>query len=172
MEREKARQELEALLDDIKEPTEKKKARQELETLMKSMTPVQTKRHQKSIGNGRGIDDKLKNCTEKKMTWIRAGGFLVQPTKDGIPVITIHSLQDSPLKAFIIYNGGNRALFFRTPKVGIVLEHINPGIRKWLSSANEAGICEIDPITNNMAPIYRVPLLHVSPTINMNLYKK
>ena len=125
LERKKAYKELEVLLDNIKDKSEKEKAKRELEVLMDEMNPSPKKKHQRSIGNGRGIDDKLKECFENKVKWIQIDSFLIQPTKEGVPVITIPLLDGTAFQPYMIYNGGSRALLFKNKKTGVVLDRIN-----------------------------------------------
>ncbi|MBQ4472210.1 MAG: hypothetical protein II942_03085 [Alphaproteobacteria bacterium] len=103
------------------------------------------------------------------MKWIQIDSFLIQPTKEGVPVITIPLLDGTAFQPYMIYNGGSRALLFKNKKTGVVLDRINLGIRKWLNSAKEAAICEINPLANNMIPLYRVSIIHVDQKSDINM---
>ena len=131
-----------------------------------------TIKKKRSIGNGKGIDDKIQAYTNRQMKWIQAGSFLIQPTEEGIPVFTLHSLPDKPEQAFMIYNGGDHALFFRNKKVGMILDYLNPSAVEVLNQAQEAAICEVDPETDNMAPLYRIPVLHITQEMDIDLFKQ
>ena len=54
----------------------------------------------------------------------------------------------------------------------MILDYLNPNAKTVLNKAVEAAICEVDPETDNMAAIYRVPMLHIEQEMNIDLYKK
>ena len=105
------------------------------------------------------------------MQWIQAGSYLIQPTKEGIPVVEIPSVSGMPKDAAIVYNGGDHALFFRNSELGIILDFLNEGVKVLLNEATEAAICETSVETGNVAPIYRVPVMHHVDKIDIKLYK-
>jgi len=105
------------------------------------------------------------------MQWIQAGSYLIQPTKEGIPVIEIASVSGMPKDASIVYNGGDHALFFRNHELGIILDCLNEVAKGLLNNVSEAAICETSLETGNVAPIYRVPVMHYDDEINIELYR-
>ena len=106
------------------------------------------------------------------MKWIQAGSYLIQPTKEGVPVVEIASVNGMPEDAAIVYNGGDHALFFRNHELGIILDCLNEGAKVLLNGVSEAAICETSIETGNVAPIYRVPVMHYDDKIDIKLYKR
>lgn len=104
------------------------------------------------------------------MKWIQAGSYLIQPTKEGIPVVEIPSIAGMPKNASIVYDGGKHALFFRNEEVGMILDCLNNGVKALLDSVEEVAICEMSVETGNVAPIYRVPVIHSKDKLDITLY--
>lgn len=106
------------------------------------------------------------------MKWVQAGSYIIQPTEEGIPVAEIPSIPGMPKDAMVVYDGGEHALFFRNKTEGIILDFLNDVVKDMLMKADKMAICEISKETGNVAPIYRVPIIHSKEKINVQTYKK
>lgn len=106
------------------------------------------------------------------MEWIQAGSYMVQPTAESLPVVEITSQPGQPKDACVVYDGGEHALFFRNKEKGVILDYINPAVRSLLYSAEEVGILEASPSSDNVSPIYRVPVIHHSKKLDIQLSRK
>ncbi len=107
------------------------------------------------------------------MDWLQAGTFLIQPTKQNIPVIEMYTHLDEPKPTALIYNPQQEhALLFRNEEVGIVLDYLNPKSLALFNKAKEVAVCEMDPKTQQVRYYYRLPIRRVKDKLNIQLMMK
>ena len=92
------------------------------------------------------------------MQFYQAGFFIIQPTKQGIPIFQIPSLDGEPKNAYLSYDGKEHALLYRNDKCGMVLDYLNPHARQILSSSKKAFMIEFDVNTEELKRSYYVQI--------------
>ena len=92
------------------------------------------------------------------MKLYQADCFLIQPTKQGIPVFEIPSLDDEPKNAHLSYDGKDKAVLIRNSENSLLLNYINPQAQKILSKAQKAFMIEFDLKTEQLKRSYYVQI--------------
>ena len=107
------------------------------------------------------------------MKWIQAGAYLVQPTKQNIPVIEIFTDLKKPHPLALVYNPKqNHALLFRSKTLGIILDYLDSKSIECFNRATEVAVCEMDKNTQNVLHYYRIPIQRVQDQLDVQLLTK
>lgn len=107
------------------------------------------------------------------MEWVQVGTFLLQPTRQNIPVVEIFVNLGKPTAGVLVYNSKQEhALLFRDDKMGIILDYLDPKTIKLLDQASEVAVCEMDEKTLQVRHYYRAALQRVTKKLDIQLTTK
>ncbi len=78
--------------------------------------------------------------------------FVVAEGEEGELYIFIEAKKNSPEHPKVVYDGGDHAVFFRSPEEKIILDYIHPEVRDKLRKAS--GVIMVETILENIKDSY------------------
>ncbi len=106
------------------------------------------------------------------MEWVRMGAYLIQLTEQGQLVFEMPKIDESePKDCYFFYDGKEHGLLYRNKEKGVVLDYINPEVRKKLFASQLVTFLEFDTEKDEVVRIYDVPVKQVE-NVNVKLVEK
>ncbi len=94
-------------------------------------------------------------------------------TEKGDVVVTIPFIDmNEPQQAELLYDGGEHALFSKTPEQTVVLDYLNEIVRPVLAGVDRVLLFEIDAGVQAIIQDYFVPVKHIDTLPEFELEKK
>ncbi|MBQ8870916.1 MAG: hypothetical protein IJ019_06035 [Alphaproteobacteria bacterium] len=89
------------------------------------------------------------------------GDYQVIITHEGVLVFLIKSRPDTPIKPFILYDGGRHATLYRSENETILLDYLNDKVIPILSESQTAVVFELSDEIEDVSLDYEVPVRHI-----------
>ena len=89
-------------------------------------------------------------------SYTKANKFIVAEGEAGELYIVMESQKAAPQSPKIVYDGGDHAIFVRSPEQSIILDYIHPDIRPQLRKVREVMV--IETILDNIKSNYHVTM--------------
>ncbi len=92
------------------------------------------------------------------MQWVQASYYLIQATKQNKPVVTILDAGGEPADSYILYDGGEHALFYRSADCCIILDYLAPQSQALIKQSKTLVICEYNAKEDSVRRLYEAPI--------------
>ncbi len=98
----------------------------------------------------------------------RENDYHVIITHEGTLVFLIKSRSQEPERPFLLYDGGNHAIFYRRENETIAFDCLNEKLIPYLQNSDEIVVFELDDDMEDISRDYAVYIKHVKKNVFTN----